>query len=351
MGAVSGTVYDSTGAPVNGRIVRVHRRDTGALIGEVETGATGAGEIIFTYEGEMVEWTVPPGVYELEETKLWGGGGGGANNGGGLKGGGAGFVSGKLAVTPGEILRFYVAQGGKGTSNGRAGGNGGGSSAIVRGTTVLAEAGGGGGGAYYRGGAGGGDDGQSAETGSGTVTPAGGGSQSTPGVAGVGSQRTGNAGSGHDGGDGHTDDAGVYTAAKAFGHGLGGRGGTSGSDGGGGGGGGGYKGGGGGGRFSAGLPGGGGSGYDGGLTESVNEAGDYETPGGASDPDRAGAGAGGAGSADGANGRIVIRYSFSNDAGTYSIDTGAYTDEVQVVCLDDDAGTLQNDLIHRTYPV
>lgn len=36
--------------------------------------------------------------------------------------------------------------------------------------------------------------------------------------------------------------------------------------------------------------------------------------------------------------------------GEYSITT-TYTGEVQVVCLDDDAGTLENDLIHRTFPV
>lgn len=37
--------------------------------------------------------------------------------------------------------------------------------------------------------------------------------------------------------------------------------------------------------------------------------------------------------------------------GQYSINCGAYTGEVQVVCLDDDAGTLENDLILRTFPV
>lgn len=38
-------------------------------------------------------------------------------------------------------------------------------------------------------------------------------------------------------------------------------------------------------------------------------------------------------------------------AGSYEINCGAYTGEVQVVCLDDDAGTLENDLILRTFPV
>lgn len=38
-------------------------------------------------------------------------------------------------------------------------------------------------------------------------------------------------------------------------------------------------------------------------------------------------------------------------AGDYSIDCGSYTDEVQVVCLDDSGGTLENDLIHRAIPV
>lgn len=37
--------------------------------------------------------------------------------------------------------------------------------------------------------------------------------------------------------------------------------------------------------------------------------------------------------------------------GSYEISTGAYTGEVQVVCLDADGGTLENDLILRTTPV
>jgi hypothetical protein len=37
--------------------------------------------------------------------------------------------------------------------------------------------------------------------------------------------------------------------------------------------------------------------------------------------------------------------------GEYTIDTGVYTGEVQIVCLDDDAGTLYNDQIARVFPV
>lgn len=37
--------------------------------------------------------------------------------------------------------------------------------------------------------------------------------------------------------------------------------------------------------------------------------------------------------------------------GEYVIDCGSFTDEVQVVCLDADGGTLENDLILRTTPV
>lgn len=37
MPTISGTVYDSIGAPAAGRIVRAYRRDTGALLGEVVT--------------------------------------------------------------------------------------------------------------------------------------------------------------------------------------------------------------------------------------------------------------------------------------------------------------------------
>lgn len=36
--------------------------------------------------------------------------------------------------------------------------------------------------------------------------------------------------------------------------------------------------------------------------------------------------------------------------GEYSITT-AYTGEVNVLCLDDDAGSLENDLVLRTFPV
>lgn len=38
-------------------------------------------------------------------------------------------------------------------------------------------------------------------------------------------------------------------------------------------------------------------------------------------------------------------------SGSYTIDTGVYTGEVQIVCLDDDAGTLYNDQIARVFPV
>lgn len=41
----------------------------------------------------------------------------------------------------------------------------------------------------------------------------------------------------------------------------------------------------------------------------------------------------------------------ANALGDYSIDCGSYTGEVQVICLDDEGGTLENDLIHRTFPV
>jgi|GEM_PF-4163607 hypothetical protein len=74
--------------------------------------------------------TVPTGCTSAN-LQLWGGGGGGASPGGGAPstGGGAGYITGTVAVTPGNILYLYVASGGasNGYGGSGAGGDGGGS--------------------------------------------------------------------------------------------------------------------------------------------------------------------------------------------------------------------------------
>lgn len=343
MPTISGKVFNASNTPVTGRTVRAYRRDTGALLATAVSGFAVSSSEPIGYTGAAVPWVVPAGVTEVQ-VKLWGGGGGGSAEANSL-GGGAGHVYGTLAVTPGETLTMFVARGGYLGSNSRTGAGGGGSTAILRGGTVLAEAGGGGGGMNARGGAGGGASGQAAETNAQTNTPAGGGTQVAPGAAGSGERANGFPGSGHNGGDGWQQSG--YLSPAAFGYGYGGRGGLDNSDAGGSGGGGGYFGGGGGGKGAGGLPGGGGSGFVGGLTAAGNVTGNYQTPGGSADPDRAGAGVGGGLAADGANGRIVLSYATPD--GGYTLTT-SYTGEVQVVCLDDDAGTVENDQVLRTIP-
>lgn len=263
-------------------------------------------DVAFSYTGATQTWVVPAGVTSLV-VRMWGGAGGGAEPTNSI-GGGAGYTYGALSVTPGETLTIYVAQGGHAApaaSGQRYGAGGGGSTAILRGATLLAEAGGGGGGQSSRGGAGGGASGQAAETNVNTVTPAGGGTQVGPGTAGIGGRQNGFPGSGHNGGNGW---AVSYYAPAAFGYGLGGRGGFDSGDAGGSGGGGGYYGGGGGGKAAAGCPGAGGSGWTGALTGATTETGNYATPGGSTDPLRAGAGEGGALTTAGSNGRVVFSY-------------------------------------------
>jgi hypothetical protein len=126
------------------------------------------GVIVYTGSDQFV--TVPLGVSEVE-VKLWGAGGGGHNT---ADGGAGGFVSGILAVTPGETLTIVVGQGGQNGESAYGGGGatddvgnpargGGGRSAIRRSDTELATAGGGGGaGNMQSGGAGGGKTGQQA---------------------------------------------------------------------------------------------------------------------------------------------------------------------------------------------
>lgn len=119
-------------------------------------GASGQNAT-FSHTGADQTYVVPPGITAIH-VKLWGAGGG-------REGGSGAFVSGNLAVTPGETLTIIVGGGGvlgpnSGLSasayggGGRAVGDtffgppgaGGGRSAIRRGSTELVTAGAGGGG-------------------------------------------------------------------------------------------------------------------------------------------------------------------------------------------------------------
>ena len=114
----------------------------------------------FAYTGSNQTFTVPSGITTLL-VKLWGAGGGAGNMYSiSQKGGGGGFSSGLISVTPSEQLT--VITGGKGITNGfgatvggfggggnagaNDGGSGGGRSAIRRSSTELITAGAGGGG-------------------------------------------------------------------------------------------------------------------------------------------------------------------------------------------------------------
>ena len=121
--------------------------------------------ISFQYTGSLQTFAVPATTTSIN-VYMWGAGGGG----GSLSYGGAGaFLTGRLAVTPGETLRIVVGQGGRGISqanansgtisayggggnvltngNGNSYGNGGGGgrSAIQRSTTDIVTVGAGGG--------------------------------------------------------------------------------------------------------------------------------------------------------------------------------------------------------------
>jgi hypothetical protein len=127
----------------------------------------------FSYTGADQTWTVPAGLTSVNVVLYGAGGENGYWDGGtGNTGGPGGYVSGVLAVTPGETLTIIVGQGpvnqynsiyygysesGSGGSYGGGGsrgyysyaGAGGGRSAIQRSGVDIVTAGGGGGGAYY----------------------------------------------------------------------------------------------------------------------------------------------------------------------------------------------------------
>ncbi|MFZ2226667.1 MAG: LamG-like jellyroll fold domain-containing protein, partial [Candidatus Moraniibacteriota bacterium] len=285
-----------------------------------ETGGTGAylknsspfpTYTTYSYTGSDQTYTVPAGVTSIK-VKMWGGGGGGGNLGGwayGFPGGGAGYTTGTMAVTPGQVLTVMVGAGGTNGSivntnpnygggarscntgsDCRYGGQGGGRSAIRVGSADYLTAGGGGGGGASRvtnGQQGGGGGGASGVAGTSYTAGGGGGggTQSAGGAGGVAANANGSAGSQYAGGN---------PASNSYG----------------GSGGGGYYGGGGGGY---GEPndmggGGGGSGYIGGsgVTWASTFAGSASVQAISSDAFNGGAGAGGAATTNGTAGKVVI---------------------------------------------
>jgi len=270
--------------------------------------AVSQSKCVFSYTGQVQTYTVPTTLCTNYITlKMWGAGGA-AGYGATADGGGGGFSTALLPVTPGEVLTIMVGGGGASTTanstigpaafggGGKAGAHnafltspegGGGGMSAVWGSLGFVIAGGGGGADGACGGAGGGTSGLGPVCGTGGGAPengGGGGGTSIAGGAG------GTAGTGcNSGGVG-----GAYTGGDGanYGQGTFGGGGCSLGDGsGGGGGGGGYFGGGGGNESGAG--GGGGSGYIPPGTGNSTIAGTGATPGNAADPDRGNAGTGG----------------------------------------------------------
>lgn len=268
-----------------------------------EAGA--AESAVFSYTGADQTWAVPAGVTQIS-VKVWGAGGAGGNYIFNDSGGGGGFVTGTLNVTPGERLTIIVGGGGQpgtgpgayGGGGGKAcgvGGRGGGRSAIRNSSgieLITAGAGGGGGGSATateaRGGGGGG------LTGTLNTWPPYNGNPGTQTAGGAGGDNPANPGAdGSPGGQFYGGNAGCYdngySGSGGSGY-FGGGGGTDFADGGGGGG-------------SSLVP-------TGGKTSAANN----DMPGNSSDPDYAdNAGHGGPKGGAGNPGRVVI---LANPLGT-----------------------------------
>jgi hypothetical protein len=232
--------------------------------------------------------------------KIWGAGGGGSF--GAISvGGGGGYATGTFSIIPGQVFTLLVGSGGApGTNAGSAtlnsggyggGGNGygnnaagGGRSAIqLSGTDVLTAGGGGGGGNSASDRSGGAGGGTSASAGVGDNTSGQAGTQTFGGAAIGGSTGTGFPGTQFTGGNGN-----ISLGA---------------------GGGGGYNGGGGSGQSPGDVGGGGGgSSFVSQISGATTIAGFGSTQGNSTDPDCAGAGAGGAVGSGGANGLIVVSW-------------------------------------------
>ncbi len=263
--------------------------------------------------------TVPVGCHAAT-VKAWGAAGGGHPYGSMYSGGGGGFATAKVVISPGESLQVAVGGGGAQAPGSYKGAGGGGSSGLVRGVTPLLVAGGGGGAGSH--GVGGGGGGTSGVDGGFppalTVANSGkGGTQTSPGAGGAAYWygAAGASGTGANGGAGGTNNSTMTGGAGAggTGWGLGGAGGNylGGYGGGGGGGGGGYFGAGGGGGtgdgWNHGSGGGGGSSYVDYVTNTAKTttAASGPTPGNTGDPDYS-TGVGVAGTGAGGNGRLVI---------------------------------------------
>lgn len=132
------------------------------------------GKRILDTTGVDHPFTVPANCTSIKVT-MWGAGGGGGTS---VVGGAGGYVTGILAVTPGEILTIKVGGGAAGRSIAAGGG---GRSSVLRGSTELLTAGGGGGSAV--GGAGGAAGGLSGSAGAGP----GAGDGGTQSMGGIGS--------------------------------------------------------------------------------------------------------------------------------------------------------------------
>jgi hypothetical protein len=173
----------------------------------INGGGTQRQRLVWSQPG-TVTWTVPSGVTSIT-AKLWGAGGGAGNAG---RGGAGAFVTGAIAVTPGETLTLVVPGGGRrrnntgtyplsglplirsdgGTGRGggggafvctdvSTGGGGGGAAAVLRASTRLAVAAGGGGGSGTADGGAGGETGEDGGDGSDIH-----GKGATPSAAGAG---------------------------------------------------------------------------------------------------------------------------------------------------------------------
>jgi len=276
--------------------------------------AVSQSKCFFSYTGEVQTYTVPTTLCtNYLNLKVWGAGGG-AGYQANADGGGGGFSTVQLPVTPGEVLTIMV---------------GGGGTSVAADNTIGPTSYGGGGasGAHNSTGVGSGGGGMSAVWGSLGFVIAGGGGGAEGGCAGAGGGTSGIAGCGTAGGGGGSGGIGgaggtVGSSCNAGSPGVGNTGGQGGNYGqgsfgggscsvgdgsGGGGGGGGYGGGGGGNESGAGGGGGGGYVPPGGTTI----AGIGSTPGDSLDADRGTAGNGGiyagtAGQPAGRPGLVVI---------------------------------------------
>jgi hypothetical protein len=289
---------------------------------------------LYIYTGAVQAVTVPTDCYSVT-AKVWGAGGGGAIVG---TGGGGGFAQAKMRVAPGESLDMYVGGGGVGSTINQAGAGGGGDSRIKRSTLSMIVAGGGGGGGGAWEGFGGGNGGPGGGTtgldgsasvctgGAGGTPTAGGAAGTTVGICYSGSAGSFNAGGGGLGWDcawGIGSNCDYQPILGGFNGGGWGGGGWWISVSGGGGGSGYYGGGGGGGNVSSQIGAGGGGGGSSYTTGTATDTfAGFETRAGNNSDTEYGAvfaGMGGAATASGNPGRIVL--SWSSDIVTISAPT------------------------------